>query len=221
MAVLQALALACLWAVQYLSLHMARWQPVIASQLAGNALAKVAPGGGAMGSALQYRMLADAGLPRGSIVSGLTASNLLVLGIVLALPVFSLPAILRGGVQHDLLNAAVAGLAIFVVLFGLGVVLLSSDRALRWVGRLIQRVRNKLRRRSEPLHGLPERLSVSATRSSARSGRAGSARSPRRSGAGRSTSAACWPRCGRSTCSRAPGSSCSRSAPRRCWRRSR
>jgi hypothetical protein len=158
MAVLQALALACLWAVQYLSLHMARWQPVIASQLAGNALAKVAPGGGAMGSALQYRMLADAGLPRGSIVSGLTASNLLVLGIVLALPVFSLPAILRGGVQHDLLNAAVAGLAIFVVLFGLGVVLLSSDRALRWVGRLIQRVRNKLRRRSEPLHGLPQRL---------------------------------------------------------------
>ena len=43
--------------VQYLSLHVARWQPVIASQLAGNALAKVAPGGGAMGSALQYRML--------------------------------------------------------------------------------------------------------------------------------------------------------------------
>ena len=158
MAGLQALALACLWAVQFLSLHQARWQPVIASQLAGNALAKVAPGGGAMGSALQYRMLVEAGLPRAPIVAGLTASNLLVLAIVLALPVFSLPAILRGGVQHDLLNAAVAGLVIFVVLFAIGVVLLSSDRALLWVGRLIQRVRNRLRRRSEPLRELPQRL---------------------------------------------------------------
>jgi len=144
--------------VQFLSLHQARWQPVIASQLAGNALAKVAPGGGAMGSALQYRMLVEAGLPRAPIVAGLTASNLLVLAIVLALPVFSLPAILRGGVQHDLLNAAVAGLVIFVVLFAIGVVLLSSDRALLWVGRLIQRVRNRLRRRSEPLRELPQRL---------------------------------------------------------------
>ena len=82
MAVLQALALACLWAVQYLSLHMARWQPVIASQLAGNALAKVAPGGGAMGGALQYRMLVDAGLPAAGVVSGLTAANLLLFGTV-------------------------------------------------------------------------------------------------------------------------------------------
>jgi uncharacterized protein (TIRG00374 family) len=158
MAGLQGLALACIWALQYLSLHQARWQPVIASQLAGNALAKMAPGGGAMGSALQYRMLVEAGLPRGPIVAGLTASSLLLFAIVLALPVFSLPAILRGGVQHDLLNAAVAGLVIFVVLFAIGVVLLSSDRALLWVGRQIQRVRNKLRRRAEPLRQLPQRL---------------------------------------------------------------
>jgi uncharacterized protein (TIRG00374 family) len=158
MAALQAAALACLWAVQFLALRRARWQPVIASQLAANALAKIAPGGGAMGSALQYRMLVGTGLPASGVVSGLTASNLLVFAVVLALPVLSVPAIVRGGVERDLLNAAVAGLAVFVVLFAAGAVLLSSDRALLWVGRAIQGVRNRLRRRAEPLRRLPQRL---------------------------------------------------------------
>src|SRR5215218_7128144 len=127
MAALQAGALACMWALQRLSLRGSRWQPVIASQLAGNALAKVAPGGGAMGGALQYRMLVQSGLHRGGVVAGLTAANLLLFAIVLALPVFALPAILRGGVQRDLLNAAIAAVVIFAVLFATGVVLLSWD----------------------------------------------------------------------------------------------
>jgi putative heme transporter len=158
MAALQAAALACLWVLQWLSLHSARWQPVIASQLAGNALAKIAPGGGAMGSALQYRMLVETGVPRGEAVSGLTAANLLVFGVVLALPVLSIPAILRGGVKRDLLNAAGAGLAVFVLLFIAGVLVLSSERPLRWLGGAIQRVRNRVRPKAEPLRHLPARL---------------------------------------------------------------
>jgi uncharacterized protein (TIRG00374 family) len=158
MALLQLATLACLWIVQRLSMQGARWQPVIASQLAGNALAKIAPGGGAMGSALQYRMLVETGMPRRNAVSGLTASNLLLFGVVLALPVLAIPAILRGGVERDLLNAAVAALAVFVLLFVTGVVLLSSDRPLLWLGRQLQRVRNRLRRGAEPLTRLPERL---------------------------------------------------------------
>src|SRR3954447_947762 len=158
MAGLQAAALACMWVLQRLSLHGARWQPVIASQLAGNALAKVAPGGGAMGGALQYRMLVEAGMRRAEVVAGLTAANLLAFAVVLALPVLALPAILRGGVQRDLLNAAIAAVVVFAVLFAAGVVLLSSDGPLLWVGRLIQRVRNRLRRRAEPLRRLPQRL---------------------------------------------------------------
>jgi uncharacterized protein (TIRG00374 family) len=158
MAALQGAALFCLWALQLLSLRKARWQPVIASQLAGNALAKMAPGGGAMGGALQYRMLVEAGLPGPGVVSGLTAANLLTLAVVLALPVFAIPAILRGGVDRNLVNAAVGGLVVFVVLFGVGVLLLSSERPLRWVGRTVQRIRNRLRRKAEPLGHLPDRL---------------------------------------------------------------
>ena len=62
MAALQAASVACLWALQHVALRARRWRPVIASQLAGNALSKVAPGGGAMGAALQYKMLVRAGL---------------------------------------------------------------------------------------------------------------------------------------------------------------
>jgi len=91
-------------------------------------------------------------------VSGLTASNLLLFGVVLALPVLAIPAILRGGVQRDLLNAAAAALVIFVLLFVTGVVLLSSDRPLLWLGRQLQRARNRVRRGAEPLTLLPERL---------------------------------------------------------------
>jgi uncharacterized membrane protein YbhN (UPF0104 family) len=138
MAALQGATLACLWALQRLALHVRSWYAVASSQLAGNALSKVAPGGGAMGAALQYRMLVQAGLSRG--------------------PVLALPALARGAVDRDLLEATVVGLVVFVALFAIGVVMVVFDRPLRWVGRTIQRIRNKLRRGTEPLTGLPRRL---------------------------------------------------------------
>jgi uncharacterized protein (TIRG00374 family) len=158
MAVLQAGSLACVWALQRIAIRGSRWQPVIAAHLTGNALAKIVPGGSPMASALQYRMLVSAGLPPATIVSGLTAASLLVFAVMLALPVFAIPSILRGGVQHDLLNAAVVGAIVFVVLFALGAVLLTTDRLLVWIGRAVQRVRNRLRRRAAPLEHLPQRL---------------------------------------------------------------
>jgi uncharacterized protein (TIRG00374 family) len=158
MFVLQAGVMACVWALQYLAMRGPSWPAVITSQLAGNALAKVAPGGGAVGGALQYRMLVQAGLPGPRAVAGLTAVNLLTFAAVLAMPVLAVPAILRGGVSRDLLEATAIGLAVFVALFGLGAVLIAFDGVLRWVGRVIQRVRNRLRPRAEPLRRLPERL---------------------------------------------------------------
>ena len=160
---------------------------MITSQLAGNALAKVAPGGGALGAALQYRMLVSAGLPTASTVSALTAVNLLVFAVVLAMPVLAIPALLRGAVDRGLLETALLGLAVFAVASTIGAIFLSTDRPLAWVGRLIQRIRNRLRRRSEPLLHLPAGCCASATGSSRRSARAGSARCWRPSGAGRST----------------------------------
>jgi hypothetical protein len=158
MAGLQAASLACVWALQRLAMRGPSWSAVVTSQLAGNALAKIAPGGGALGAALQYRMLVESGLPGSRAVAGLTASNLLSFAVVLALPLLAVPAILRGGVSRDLVEATVIGLAVFAALFAVAAVLIAFDGPLAWVGRLIQRVRNRLRRRAEPLHRLPERL---------------------------------------------------------------
>jgi uncharacterized protein (TIRG00374 family) len=158
MAVLQAGTLACLWALQYLAMRGPSFSAVVSSQLAGNALAKVAPGGGAVGAALQYKMLVQAGLPSRRAVAGLTAANLLAFAVVLAMPVLAIPAILRGGVNRNLLEAAGIGVVVFVALFAIGAVLIAFDGVLAWVGRVIQRVRNRLRRGSEPLRHLPDRL---------------------------------------------------------------
>ena len=103
-------------------------------------------------------MLVQAGVPRPRTVSGLTAANLLTLAIVLGLPVLAVPAFVRGAVDRSLLEAAVAGLVVFVAMLALGGAMLAWDRPLAWVGRVVQRVRNRLRRRSPPLRELPARL---------------------------------------------------------------
>jgi uncharacterized protein (TIRG00374 family) len=158
MFVLEAAALGCLWIVQRLALHEARWPDVIESQLAGNALSKVAPAGGAVGAALQYKMLVAAGHERGRTVAGITAVNLLTFAVVLALPVLALPSFIRGSVDRNLVEASLIGVGVFAVLVGVGIALLAFNRPLELVGEGVQAVRNKLRRKSQPLRLLPERL---------------------------------------------------------------
>jgi hypothetical protein len=154
----QAASFFCLWVQQRFTLHLHEWFPVITSQLGGNALAKVVPGGGAAGAAMQYRMLVAAGAPATATAVGLTVSSLLVFAVLLLLPVLSLPAVIGGGADHSLIEAAWIGFAIFTALFAAGAVALVFDRPLAKVAALVQRVRNRLLRRREPLEGLPERV---------------------------------------------------------------
>lgn len=158
MAGLQAGVLACLIALQRETLRTRRWRPVATAQLASNALAKVAPGGGAVGAALQYRLLVQASLPAPAVAAGLTAANLLTLGVVLGMPVMAIPSILRGLVPGDLMNIALTGVGVFVALALVSAACLASDKPLRWIGRTTQRVRNRLRPKAVPLKGLPSRL---------------------------------------------------------------
>jgi uncharacterized protein (TIRG00374 family) len=158
MLALQAAGLACLWALQRIALRRPRWPDVIESQLAGNALGKVAPAGGAIGAALQYRMLVTAGLERARTVAGITAVNLLTFAVVLALPVLALPAFLRGSVDRNLVEATLIGIGIFALMAAAGVALLAFHRPLELIGRAAQLVRNRLRRHAPPLRRLPARL---------------------------------------------------------------
>ena len=155
----EAASLSCVWALQRICLGGAPLRAVITSQLAGNALGKVAPGGGATGAALQYRMLVESGVRSAAAGSGLAAANLLTFATLLALPVLTVPAFVAGlPVERGLVRAALLGAGLFVALAAVGGVLLASDRALAFVGRLAQRARNRVLRRRAPLAGLPERL---------------------------------------------------------------
>src|SRR4051812_2483117 len=127
MAVLQVAVNACMWDLQRVALRASRWRPVIASQLASNALSNIAPGGGPVGAALQYRMPGGAGPDGPAPVSAPPAVNLLVFGVLPGLPVLASPALPPGAVNRSLLQAALAGLAAFAVTAGVSAVMLATD----------------------------------------------------------------------------------------------
>jgi uncharacterized protein (TIRG00374 family) len=90
---------------------------------------------------------------------GLTAANLLTFATLLALPVLTLPAVAAGlPVNRGLVQAALLGAALFAVIAALGGVLLASDRALLFVGRMAQNARNRVFRKRSPVSGFPARL---------------------------------------------------------------
>jgi uncharacterized membrane protein YbhN (UPF0104 family) len=159
MVALEASSLATVWILQRICLRRPAFGPVVLSQLAGNALGRIAPGGGAAGGALQYRMLTDSGLAPAAVGAGLTTANLLTFATLLALPALTLPAIAAGlPVERGLVQAALLGAALFMAVAAVGGVLLASDRALMFVGRAAQAVRNRALKRRPPLEGLPELL---------------------------------------------------------------
>ena len=159
MLVLEVGSFASLWAVQWIAIRRTRWWDIAASQLAGNAFGRIVPGGGATAGALQYRMLVDAGTPRGGTATGLTATNLLTFGVLLGLPVLTVPAIIDG-VSVDRSIQRMLGFALMLLLaLVIGAVVLTvTDKPLLWVGRQAQAVHNRLARRRPPMTGLPERL---------------------------------------------------------------
>ena len=135
MVALQAGSYGCMWAVQRLSLRTRAWGPVITSQLASNAFGRVVPGGVAASGALQYSMLAKAGISPAAAASGMTASSVLVFATLCLLPVLAVPAILGGApVDPGLARAAVIGAGVFVLMFLLGAVCVRSTGRLSGPG---------------------------------------------------------------------------------------
>ena len=150
---------ACTFALQRLALRTTVWFPVVTSQLAGNAITLIMPGGAAVGAAVQFRMLAVSGMDTSSTVGGLAAFSLLGVGGLLALPLFALPVILIGApVDRGLEHAAFLGAAGFVAFAAFGAVILAYDAPLRWAGRAAQWLRNLAVRKRPPLHGLDATL---------------------------------------------------------------
>jgi uncharacterized protein (TIRG00374 family) len=149
----------CTFTLQRLALRTRAWFPVITSQLAGNAITLITPGGAAAGAAVQVRMLTASGIDTTSAVGGLAAFTLLGVGGLLALPLLALPVILAGAyTDRGLVNAAILGAVAFVLFAAFGAVILAHDALLRWAGLGAQRVRNWVLRKRRPLTGLDQTL---------------------------------------------------------------
>jgi uncharacterized protein (TIRG00374 family) len=149
----------CTFALQRLALRTRGWFAVVTAQLTGNAVSKIIPAGAAAGAAVQFRMLATGGIDVDVAVGGLTASSLLGVGGLLALPIFALPVILFGSpVSRGLVHAAFIGIGGFVLFAGFGALILVTDRPLVLAGRLAERVHNRIFRRRPALTGLDTRL---------------------------------------------------------------
>jgi uncharacterized protein (TIRG00374 family) len=156
---LQAGSYACMWRVQKIAVRADHVKPIATSQLASNAFGRIVPGGVAAAGAMQYAMLVRAGVPAASAASGMTASSVLVFGILLGLPVLALPALLFGApVNPGLGRAAVIGGVVFLAVFAGGTVAIIYDRPLLAVGKAVQAIRNRIFRNQPPMTGLPERL---------------------------------------------------------------
>lgn len=157
--ILQVAHFTCTIALQRIALRTKAWFSVTTSQLAGNAISLIVPGGAAFGAATQFRMLASAGNDPATAVAGLTAFSLLGIAGLLALPIFVLPAILAGTpIDSGLEHAALLGIVAFVLFAGFGAAVLLLDKPVRWVGAAVQSVRNRLLRKRKAMTGLSDRL---------------------------------------------------------------
>jgi uncharacterized protein (TIRG00374 family) len=149
----------CTIGLQRIALGTKAWFSVATSQLAGNSISLIVPGGAAVGAATQFRMLAASGNDTAAAVGGLTVFSLLQIGGLLALPIFVLPAIIAGTpIARSLEYTALLGLVAFVLFAGFGAAVLVLDAPMRWAGRVVQAARNRWRRNAAPMTDLPDRL---------------------------------------------------------------
>jgi uncharacterized protein (TIRG00374 family) len=157
--VAEAASFVLLWQLNRVALREKSWFVVGSTQLAGSAVGRIVPGGGATATAVSVDMLRRAGIGAGQAASALVASTLLQVGTRLALPVLALPAIVGGApVAHGLATAAYLGLAVLLLLIVGGVLAFVFDGPMVSAGRALQWLLNGTVRRNRKISNLPERL---------------------------------------------------------------
>jgi hypothetical protein len=156
----EATSFACMWALLRLALGVRVWFPIATAQLAGNAISRIVPAGGAAGGAMQFDLLNQAGITPTRAATSVTAVSLISTATLMGLPVLSIPVILASGapVDRSLFRVGSFALGACVAAIAGGTVLLFTDRPLVLLGAFAQRVRNALLRRRPPLTDLPSRL---------------------------------------------------------------
>lgn len=131
--------------VQRIALRTNRWGPVVSSLMAGNAAGRMMPGGSGAAAAVQFKLLRDAGVETAHASVGLATAAALQIGAVLILPIVALPALLiNSSSPSGVLPLAAFSVSTFVVLTATAAVVFMTNRPLRSLGNLIDRVRSGL-----------------------------------------------------------------------------
>jgi uncharacterized protein (TIRG00374 family) len=129
------------------------------SQLVGNAVSSIVPGGAAAGGPLQYTFMIRGGEDPAATASGLAATSLLTTTALFGLAALCVPLTFRlEHIDRRLERAAWLGAGAFVALLLAGLVAFTSDGLLRVVARVVQWVLNTVRRSRPRTVDLPERV---------------------------------------------------------------
>jgi uncharacterized protein (TIRG00374 family) len=166
-AVLESASYVSLWLLLRIALQTRTWFDVASSQLASNAASRIIPGGAASGSVIQASMLVAAGYRPAMVGSALGAAGLLTTGMLMALPVLTLPALATGlRLAHQLQLGLIVSLVIAVALVGVGFAVLTWDRVVHVVARgagvVVARVLHKGDARATAARVVAERDRVAA-----------------------------------------------------------
>ncbi|HSS67986.1 MAG TPA: lysylphosphatidylglycerol synthase transmembrane domain-containing protein [Nocardioidaceae bacterium] len=137
----------CLWILVRMLLPGTPWHTVGSAQLAGLASSCVLPGGSATGSVVQASVLVRGGNAAGPVAAALGSVGLLTTGMLLTLPVLTVPAvIIQPPPARQLELGLVVSLIVAVVLVLVGLALLHWDSLVHVVGRVAGRILRLVRR---------------------------------------------------------------------------
>lgn len=159
MAVLELASFACVWLLIGISTSSRHWTLIAVSQLAGNAVSSIIPGGAAIGGPMQYSMMTQGGEDPASTASGLAATSLLSTTALFGMSALCVRLILHaGGIDTRLERAAWLGSGVFVLLLAVGSLAFTTDGFLTATATGTQWIINRVRRRKSPVSDLPARV---------------------------------------------------------------
>ncbi len=140
-ALLMACSFVCSWGLIRCALPQASWFVAGTAQLVSNAVTKVIPAGAPVGGAVLYRMLSVAGIEKAEAGSTLAATSLISTATLSALPVVAVGLAFFGApIPQGLLLVAWGGGILFLLLFGIGFVLVTTNQPLVVVGGWVERI---------------------------------------------------------------------------------
>lgn len=129
----------CAWLLIRTALPKVSWFVAGTSQLTSNAVAKIVPGGAAIGSAVNFRMLSAGGVQKGEAGAALAATSIISNGVLLCLPMVAIGlSILGAPIPNGLQHVAWGGAVLFVVLFSFSFALVRYDRPIELFGKFVE-----------------------------------------------------------------------------------